>query len=178
MKQILLLLFLLTAKQSCAQKAALLITNKETLKERIIKENKRIRVTKVTGEKFQGRFAIIDENSIALDGVEIHLSEIKRIKRHPLFNTIFIKSNLVHIGSLGLFFGLLGAGLGSSTGNGANINPEYYVMGGVVILAAGIYGALKEPNLNKGYNTNKKWRFSIHNGLNDENQATSIIDQL
>ncbi|MFS4469245.1 hypothetical protein [Maribacter sp. 2210JD10-5] len=152
MKQLLILLFLLTANQSFAQKATLLITNTETQKQKLIEERKRIRITKSTGEKFQGRFWIIDENTIVLDGVEINLSEIIKIRRHPLFNTIFIKSNLIHIGSLGMFFGILGTGLSGEGG---------ILVGGAAVLAAGIYGAIKSPNLNKGYNINRKWRFEI-----------------
>ncbi|QCX01209.1 hypothetical protein FGM00_14215 [Aggregatimonas sangjinii] len=160
MKAILILLFLMITRQSYTQNRVILMTNNKTQKERVVKERKRIRVTKISGEKFQGRFAIVDENTIALDGVEISLSEIEKIRRHPLFNSIFINTNLVHIGTLGLFFGFLATSVGSATTEDGNLNIIPLISGGV-IFAAGLYGAIKGPNLNKGYNINKKWRFEI-----------------
>lgn len=168
-------LFFLTF--SFAQTHTLHITNTETQKERLIKEYKRIRAKTVTGEKFQGRFTIIDENTIALEGITLTLSEIEKIKRHPLFNTIFIKSNLVHIGGVSLFLGILGTGLSSASNDQGTINYGF-VIGGAVILAGGIYGAIKSPNLNKGYHINKKWKFSIRTEIKDEGQLTNIVNQL
>jgi hypothetical protein len=168
MKKLLILLFLITTNQLSAQEGELIIVNTNSQKERVIKENKRIRITTISGEKFQGRYRIINKNVITLDGEVISLSDIARIKRHPLFNTIFIKSNLIHIGALGLFFGILFTGLSGSYG---------FLVGGAVILAGGIYGAIKSPNLNKGYHINKNWKFSIRTGINDEGQITNVVNQ-
>lgn len=151
---------LLFAANILAQSGALAITNLETQKVRVIKENKRIRINTTNGEKLQGRFSILDENTIALDGRNITLNEIVVIRRHPLFNTIFIKTNLIHIGALSLFFGVLGTAL--STGLSEDGIERYAPLaGGVSLLAAGIYGAYKSPNLNKGFRIDQNWSFKI-----------------
>lgn len=160
MKKTLLILHMLLNIYVNGQEGFLTIINLETQKERGIKENKRIRISTVNGEKFQGRFRIINENTIALDGITITLEEIEIIRRHPLFNTIFIKANLIHIGSLGLFFGVLGTGLSNGLSDGQDTYAP--LAGGVVLLAAGVYGAIKSPNLNKGYRIDKKWKFTLN----------------
>ena len=100
------------------------------------------------GEKFVGRFIVLDQNSIAVDGTILDLNEIEIIRRHPLLHTIMIKVNFLHIGTLAFLISL------------ATVSVPF-VLVGAAILAGGIYGAVKSPNISKGYKTAKKWTFEI-----------------
>ena len=53
-----------------------------------LKENKRIKVVTLDGQKYYGRFIIIDENTISINNQPIQLDSINKIKRKSLTATI------------------------------------------------------------------------------------------
>jgi len=158
MKKILILLFLCSSVLGSAQERMLLITNLVTQKEKVIKENKRIKIKTVSGGKLVGRLHIIDKNTISLRGVSISLTDLEMIKKHPLIGSIGHS-----IGSLALGAGtlILGAIASDSYLGGENASDVYLYTGVLATLGA-IYMATQPINLfDKGHSINKKWRFEI-----------------
>lgn len=162
MKTLFLVVLFFSLYQNClCQEKKLVIVNLVSSKEITIKENKRIKVITKMGEKFAGRFIVLDQNSIVVDGVILDLNEIDIVRRHPLLHTIMMKVNFMHIGNLAFLVSLATGSL-----------P--FVLVGTAILAGGIYGAVKSPNISKGYKTVKNWTFKIK-GLPEGKLAMGII---
>lgn len=129
-----------------AQDGIIKIMNNKNHKEIIIKENKRIRLKTIEDEKISGRFKIIDAQTILIRGKEIKLSEIIKIKKHPLLVSILTNIGLVYFTS---GFTLLTYYLTSSA--------EVAVILG---LSGAIYGVFKTPNILKGYQVDT-WTIEI-----------------
>ena len=62
-----------------AQNQAIKINNINTNKEKIIKENKRIKLKTFDGQKVKGRFKIENNSTIIVDNVRIDLSDIDMV---------------------------------------------------------------------------------------------------
>ena len=129
-----------------AQESVIKITNNKNKKEIIIKENKRIRLKTIKGEKISGRFKIVDANTILIRGKEIKLPEIIKIKKHPLLVSILTNIGFVYLAS---GFTLLTYFITSSS--------EIAVILG---LSGTIYGVFKTPNILKGYAVDK-WTIEL-----------------
>lgn len=144
--------FLITVSLFClslfchAQHGAIKITDNESQKEIIIKENKRIRLKTVEGEKISGRFTIIDANTILVKGMEIHLSEIRKIKKNPLVVSILTNAAIAYFVSVGTLLTYLVTG-----------SSEVAVILG---LSGITYSIIKSPNILKGYKTDA-WNIEI-----------------
>lgn len=151
MKKIFLIVIsLFFFNQIIAQKQAIKITNSNTNKEKIIKENKRIKLTTVDGKKISGRFKIENDKIIFIDNISLNLSDIYAIKRNPLLVSIFTSSFLIYGGALT-------AGLGVLIGVLADSAAFW-----LTIPAAGmIYTGVKSPNFNKNHKKDKGWKFEI-----------------
>ena len=80
-----------------SQERFIKITNQISKKEIIIKENKRIRVKTIDGNKFSGRFKIVNNGTILIDDQEIDLENIEKIKRDALLVSVFTNGFLVYI---------------------------------------------------------------------------------
>ena len=150
MKKIVLFLSLLfVANFISAQVKAIKITNESTQKDKIIKENKRIKVFTSDGRKLKGRFKI-EDNTIFIQGESINLSDIVALKRHPLLVSIVSGTILV-------YFGTLTIGIGVLIGLIVDTTAFWVTIPG----AALIYAGLKPPNYNKKYKTKRNWNFEI-----------------
>ena len=133
-----------------AQNQAIKMTNINTNKEKIIKENKRIKLITFDGRKIKSRFKIENNSTIVLDNVRIDLSDINALKRNPLLTSIFTSGFLIYGGALTAGFGVLIGVLVDST--------AFWL----TIPAAGmIYTGIKSPNFNKNHKTDKGWEFEI-----------------
>lgn len=133
-----------------AQHQAIKITNINTNKEKVIKENKRIKLKIFDGRKIKGRFKIENNSTIVVDNFRIDLSDIDALKRNPLLTSIFTSGFLIYGGALTAGLGVLIGILADST--------AFWL----TIPAAGmIYAGIKSPNFNKNHKTDKGWKFEI-----------------
>ncbi|MBT2160483.1 hypothetical protein [Zobellia barbeyronii] len=153
MKTFVLILFFLSIYQnSFCQEKVFCIVNQITSEEVFLKEHQRIKVITKIGEKFEGKFSILDQNTIAVNGVILVLNEISTIRKNPLGLTIFLKAFFFHTGAVTLVLSALLSGFAMNLS---------YVLVGVAVFAGGIYGGIKPPNLKKGYKTSDNWEFTI-----------------
>ena len=135
---------------SVAQQKAIKITKETTGKERIIKENKRIKVTTTDGEKYSGRFQIQDDETILIKGQAISLIDIEKLKRNPLLLRIFTSTFMIYAGGITAGFGLIIGAFVDSSG-------LYLLIPGLAMMTGGIMS----PNINKAYKRDKKWSYEI-----------------
>lgn len=141
-----------------SQNSTLNITNLETRKEKVIKENKRIKITTLSGGKRVGRLQIIDENTIMLRGIPVSLSEIAKIKKHPLIGSI---GNTVGFLALGSGTAILGI-IASDPLNEGEDTSDIQTYVGIAFAIGAIYASTQPINLfDKGYGINRKWQFSL-----------------
>ena len=152
MKQLILLcVCVLSVNLAVAQKKAIKISKNSTGKEKLIKENKRIRITTVDGEKYKGRFSIKDDQSIEIDGEIIQLDDIAKIKRNSLLLNILTSGSMIYVGSALV-------GIGALIGLLTDSSTAYLL---TIPGAALITGGILSPNLSKGYKKDKDWSFEI-----------------
>ena len=78
------------------QNNAIKMTNLNTNKGKVIKENRKIKTTE--NKKIKGSFKIVN-NSIRINDILINLTDIKELKRNPLLTSIIISGGLVLIGT-------------------------------------------------------------------------------
>lgn len=133
-----------------AQKQAIKITNTNTGKEKIIKENKRIKLQTQEGRKIKGRFQVENNNTIIVDGFNIDLNDINELKRNPLLTSILTSSFLIYVGSIT-------AGFAAIIGVFADSSAFW-----LIAPAAGlVYAGIQSPNINKNHKTEKGWKYEI-----------------
>jgi hypothetical protein len=148
-----IVLFLITAfcfNTVIAQNNAIKITNVNTNKEKIIKENRRIKLKTTDGQKIKGRFKVENNNTIIIDNVRINLTDIDELKRNPLLTSILVTGFLVYGGVITLGFSVLVGVLADSS--------AFWL----TIPAAGmIYTGIKAPNFNKNHKMDKGWKFEL-----------------
>ena len=149
---VLILLFFSICQNGLCQERVLSIVNNTVNKEVFLKEHRRIKVITEMGEKFEGEFSILNQNTIEVNGVILGLNEISTIRKNPLGLTIFLKANFFHMGAVTLVLSALLSGFA--------MNLSYFLVG-VAVFAGGIYGGIKPPNLKKGYKTSDNWEFTI-----------------
>jgi len=150
MKKLTILIFsLLIANSIFSQEQAIKITNKVSQKEIIIKENKRIKIKTLDGQKLSGRFKI-ENNSILIKDQLIELSQIGEIKRNPLLISIVTSSFFIYVGAITLGFAVL---------IGALADSSAFLL---AIPAAGlIYTGIKSPNFGRKFKSDSNWTFEI-----------------
>ena len=149
MNKFAILLFCALISQTLFAQQAIKITNEITQKEVVIKENRRIKIKTVGGEKIKGRFKI-EGNSILIDNEQIALSDIAEIKRNPLLVAILTSSFFIYVGAIT-------AGIGVLAGAFADTSAFY-----LLIPAAGlIYTGIKSPNFNRKFKSDRDWKFEI-----------------
>lgn len=131
-----------------AQNSAIKITNVNTNKEKIIKENRRIKLKTSDGRKIKGRFKVEDNNTIIIDNVRINFTDIDELKRNPLLTSILTSGFLLYGGAITAGFSIL---------VGVFVDPAVFLL---TIPAAGmIYTGIKSPNFNKNHKIEKGWKF-------------------
>lgn len=133
-----------------AQNHAIKITNLNTNKEKIIKENSRIKLKTSDGRKIKGRFKVENDNTITIDNVPINLTDIEELKRNPLLTNIFTSGLLIYVG-------LMTAGISFLVGTIIDTGAFWFILPAAGIIYAGI----KTPNLNKNHKIDKGWKFEI-----------------
>lgn len=67
-----------------SQEKGIVLKDKKTDEVEFLKENKRIKVFTTDGTNYVGRFKIIDDNTIEIDGEKITLDAIMKIKRRSV----------------------------------------------------------------------------------------------
>ena len=149
-KLILLLSFLFLSQVSVSQISSLKITNLTTNKEKVIKENRRIKLKTFDGRKIKGRFKIENNSTIFIDNVRIDLMDIQELKRNPILLSILGSGFLIYGGAIT-------AGLGVIIG--VTGNPAGFWL--VIPAAAMIYAGIKSPNINKNYKRDNGWKFEV-----------------
>lgn len=136
-----------------SQQKALKISNSETGKTLYFDEGQRVRLVTMQGDRLTGNLYFFDQERIFVEYRDIPLSEIKKIKRHPLL--IILPTTIIF------------ADLASTAAGGAILvtlltaNPAGLLL--FIPAAALTYGALKPPNFLKGYKADKNWKFEIIN---------------
>ena len=151
MKNLLLLALCLSVSFiAVAQKRALEISNSETNKQVIIKENKRIKILTIDGQKLSGRFAIENEDTLLIRNQSIPFSDITSIKRDPLLLSIFTSGFLIYAGAITV-------GVGTIIGIFAESSGFLLAIPG----AAMIYAGIKSPNVLKNYKSDSNWSFKV-----------------
>lgn len=133
-----------------AQKQAIKITNTNTAKEKIIKENKRIKLQTIDGRKIKGRFQVENNNTIIVDGFKIDLNDINELKRNPLLTSVLTSSFLVYMGGITAGFAVIIGVLADTS--------AYWLLAPAAGL---VYVGTKSPNINKNHKTEKGWRYEI-----------------
>ncbi|WP_412560667.1 hypothetical protein [Winogradskyella sp. MIT101101] len=133
-----------------SQNNAIKITNLNTNKEKVIKENKRIKLKTSDGQKIKGRFKVENDSTIIVDGAIINLSDIEEIKRNPLLTSVLTSGFLIYSGVIITGIAVLIGVLADST--------AFWL-----VLPAGgmIYTGIKTPNINKNHKKIKGWKFEI-----------------
>ena len=124
MKYVLFILVFLISCPLLAQDQFLEMSKTGTDKVRTFKENKRVKVKTIKGEKYIGRFHIVDNTAIEIEGNMIPLSSISNIKSRSVIagiaGTFLIVYGALLVLSSPIAGGLVGADLGYSFfGSGA-----------------------------------------------------------
>ena len=150
MKITLVFFSLIFANLLFAQKQAIKISSPTSEKEVIIKENKRIKIKTVDGQKISGRFHIDNNKAIVIKDQRIAFSDIESLKRNPLFLSIFGSGFLIYGGAL-------------TVGMGAIIGMFVEASGFLLAIpgAAMIYAGIKSPNILKNYSVDGNWEFEL-----------------
>ena len=150
MKITLVFFSLIFANLLFAQEQAIKISSPTSEKEVIIKENKRIKIKTVDGQKISGRFHIDNNKAIVIKDQRIAFSDIESLKRNPLFLSIFGSGFLIYGGAL-------------TVGMGAIIGMFVEASGFLLAIpgAAMIYAGIKSPNILKNYSVDGNWEFEL-----------------
>ena len=147
MKKLLLLIIgLFFINEAMSQNNALKITNLNTNKEKIIKENRRIKLKTPDGRKIKGRFKVENNSTIIIDDVRVKLTDIKELNRNPLLTSMLGSGILIYGGYVIAVFGIL---------------FDSTVFWWTIPAAGMIYTGIKSPNFNKKHKIDKGWKFEI-----------------
>lgn len=150
MKIFLIIIGLFFCNLLIAQNQAIRITNIRTNKEKIFRENTRIKLKTCDGQKIKGRFRVENESTIVIDNTRIDLSDLDAVKRNPLLTSILTSGFFICGGAFTAYYGVI---------IGAFAVPAAFW---VTIPAAGmIYTGIKPPNINKNHKKAKGWKFEV-----------------
>lgn len=133
MKAILLGFFMLFSCFVTAQAQVLEMSKTGTEKVRTFKENKRVKVKTLEGEKYIGRFQIVDDQTIEIEGHLIPVNSISNIKSRSVLAGI-AGTALIIYGSLVILSG----GLGHIHPNHSSLANGLLITG-TLITSAGIF---------------------------------------
>jgi hypothetical protein len=151
MRKVVILLFsLFFTTQFLAQEQAIKISSPNSEKEVIIKENKRIKIRTIEGDKISGRFRMLENNAIQIKDQIIALADIESIKRNPLFLSIFGTGLLIYGGALAVGMGAI---------IGIFIQPSGFLL--AIPGAAMVYAGIKSPNVLRNYKAADNWGFEV-----------------
>lgn len=150
MKALLLAGFFLVVFSAFSQEKVLSISNSETGKVTVFKQNERVKVKTLHGGKIKGKLFIADENQIMIKNILIPVSNIEKIKRNPLVLNVLVSGTFFIIGAYGVLGGLVvlawsGEALGA-----------ILLLTGAASITAGILSPNFLPNTVIGSNSNIK----------------------
>ncbi len=149
MKILTLFFFLVFSQQIIAQQA-LEISKTGSDKVKLFKENKRVKLKTLEGEKYIGRFQIINSENIEIEGNIIPLRDIENIKSRSVVAGI--------AGTAIIIYGAVIVGTGIIVGSMVGTDPVLLIaiaMGGTV-LSSGIFFNEFAKN-----HRNTKWSYKI-----------------
>lgn len=145
-----LLITIFFINTALSQESAIKITNIDSQKEIILKEDRRITIKTISGQKISGRFKIKDLRTILIKDNQIKLTEIIYLKRNPLVVSILTTGVLVYGGVITVGISIIA---------GAFADSSAFLL---TIPAAGmIYTGIKSPNFYRKYKNDGKWKFEI-----------------
>jgi hypothetical protein len=154
-QKILLLILFVLGNAVFSQEKKLEITHIESGKARYIKENKRVVLKTVSGEKHKGKLFFIDENSIKIKGDTIMLEDIYSLRRNPLVKSI-VKTTLLATGGVLIAGG--GVALATATTSNWNSLAAAILIGGAVVIPLPLYFIVKVTD--RIYK-NTEWSYKI-----------------
>jgi hypothetical protein len=102
------LFILLITTINFAQTNSIVLERKGKDRQIVVKENNRVKITTVEGEKFVGRFSIIDEHTIQINGKAILLDSIATFEKRSTFSSI-IRPITISTGIAFVIVGIAGA---------------------------------------------------------------------
>ncbi|MEE4285096.1 MAG: hypothetical protein V2I31_03070 [Mariniphaga sp.] len=150
MKAFLLAVCFLVVFSAFSQEKVLSISNSETGKVTVFKQNERVKIKTLQGGKIKGTLFIADDNQIMIKNILVPISNIEKIKRNPLVLNILVSGTLFFIGGYGVLGGLVvlawsGEALGA-----------ILLITGAASITAGILSPNFLPNTVIGSNSNIK----------------------
>jgi hypothetical protein len=150
MKALLLAACFLVVFSAFSQEKVLSISNSETGKVTVFKQNERVKIKTLQGGKIKGTLFIADDNQIMIKNILVPISNIEKIKRNPLVLNILVSGTLFIIGGYGVLGGLVvlawsGEALGA-----------ILLITGAASITAGILSPNFLPNTVIGSNSNIK----------------------
>jgi hypothetical protein len=149
MKSLTLFFLLLFSQQILAQQA-LEISSTGGDKMKLFKENKRVKVKTIQGEKHIGRFQIIDSQNIEIEGNIIPLSSIANIKSRSIVAGI--------AGTVLIVYGAFVVGVGLVYGSAFDTPTAVYisaVFGGLIVIPGIFFNEFAKNH------RNQKWSYKI-----------------
>ena len=151
MKAVLFIIALVVSIGAFSQEKHLSILNSTTGKEKVFKQNQRVRIKTVQGGKIKGNLLIVDENQIMVKNIMIPIASIERIKPNPIVMNVLVSGTLFIIGGYGILGGLV---VLAWTGSG---------IGYVALLtgATSITGGVLSPNVLKATTVNSTTKISV-----------------
>lgn len=150
-KYSLVFLIILTSTTAMAQEKILQLEHKERGIIKTIKENKRVRVKTIDGNKYKGRLSIIDENTIMLKGENIAIQDIEKIKRDPLLLSLLANGGFIYLGATVIGVGVIVA----IFVDGTSAIPFFLAGGGVTALG------ILNPSFVPGKKMANGWSLSV-----------------
>ena len=136
MKITLFVFVLFIATSAFSQEKYLSISDSSNGKEKVFKQNKRVRVKTIEGGKLNGKLKIMNDEQVMIKNIIIPLTSIEKIKNNPLALNILITGTMLYFGTMGIVGGLI-------------ITAWSETASGLVLIipgAAMIYGGLKSIN--------------------------------
>ncbi|MBC7408869.1 MAG: hypothetical protein H7339_10810 [Arcicella sp.] len=134
-----------------SQAKGIILKDKKTEEIEFLKENKRIKVFTIDGTNYTGRFKIIDDNTIMIDGINIPLDSIMKIKRRSVTSAIIETTFYVYGGIIVVACIVAVA-----------IDPLFLIV--IPVSFPFIGAAILVPGLENGHKL-KRWTYSI--GINE-----------
>lgn len=107
MKSMLLVICVLLVSNVFSQEKYLSISNGETGKEKVFKQNKRVRVRTIQGGKLNGVLQIIDDEHVMIKSIIIPISSIEKIKNNPIALNIIVSGTLFIISGYAILGGVI-----------------------------------------------------------------------
>lgn len=107
MKAIILIVSLFVFSGAYSQEKILRLSNPETGKETVFKQNESVKIKTVDGNKIKGKLTIAADNRILINNNPVPVSHIEKIKRHPVALSVVVSAGLFLIGAYTVLGGTL-----------------------------------------------------------------------